>query len=455
LYLACGLVRIQRADLDAWFNAGDSERRVPMKIFDESDGVRSHTTGTGYSPSVTKSTDGRLWLLPWDGVSFIDPRHLRSNKRSPPVQIEQVTADRKTYSPAGPGGFLSLPPMVRDLQIDYTALSLAAPEKVKFRYKLEGWDEEWQDAGTRRQAFYTNLSPRAYTFRVIACNNSGVWNERGASLRLEILPVYYQIGAFRATCVAVFLALLGAAYYLRQRQMARQFNIRLEERVNERTRIARDFHDTLLQSFQGVLMKFSAATDLIGSRPDEAKERMESILTQARDAINEGRDAVQGLRSSTIVKNDLAAAIDSFGKGLAAGEGGPTSPQFEVRATGGPRDLAPLVRDEVYRITCEAVRNAFRHASATRIDVEIGYGERQLQMIIRDNGSGIQADVLVRGGREGHHGLPGMHERARLAGGKLKVMSRAGVGTEADLTIPAAFAYHRTSSARRSSTVGG
>src|SRR5262249_35801029 len=153
------------------------------------------------------------------------------------------------------------------------------------------WDRDWQDAGNRRQAFYTNLPPRTYTFRVIACNNSGVWNERGASLSLEIPPVFYQTVAFQALCAAGFIVILGAAYHLRQRQITRQFKIRLEERVNERTRIARDFHDTLLQSFQGVLMKFSVATTMIGNQPDEAQKRLDAILVQARDALNEGREA--------------------------------------------------------------------------------------------------------------------------------------------------------------------
>src|SRR5262249_10310210 len=182
-------------------------------------------------------------------------------------------------------------------------------EKVLFRYKLEGHDTDWQDAGTRRQAFYNDLPPRNYRFRVMACNNSGVWNDEGASLDFAIAPAFYQTTWFRLSCIAAFLVLLVALHQLRLRQVARPFNIRLEERVGERTRIARDFHDTLLQSFQGVLLKFHAVTYLLPELSTEVQQRLETVIDQAQQAINEGRDAVQGLRSSTVVPNELAPAL--------------------------------------------------------------------------------------------------------------------------------------------------
>src|SRR6202035_4925189 len=181
-------------------------------------------------------------------------------KLPPPVHIEQITADRKTYETTSN---LRLPPLVRDLEIDYTALSLVAPEKVLFRYKLEGRDRDWQDVGNRRQAFYPSLSPGNYRFRVIASNNSGVWNEQGAALDFSIAPAYWQTTWFRAACVAVFLLVLWALYQLRLRQIRQAFNTRLEERVAERTRIARDLHDTLLQSFQGLLLRFQTVRELL------------------------------------------------------------------------------------------------------------------------------------------------------------------------------------------------
>jgi signal transduction histidine kinase len=232
--------------------------------------------------------------------------------------------------------------------------------------------------------------------------------------------------------------------------LARQFNIRMEERVNERTRIARDFHDTLLQSFQGVLLKFHAVTYLFPDRPDEARKTLEGVIEQARQAITEGRDAVQGLRSSTVVTNDLARTINALGEKLATDQTGQNSPDFLVTVEGATRNLVPLVRDEVYRIAGEALRNAFRHAQARRIEVEIRYDKRQLRLRVRDDGKGIDPKVLTEGGRDGHYGLAGMRERAKLVGGKLAVRSKLDSGTEAELTIPAPVAYATSTGARRS-----
>jgi signal transduction histidine kinase/streptogramin lyase len=454
LYTACGLVRIARPELDALVAAvdqnKDARRTIQARVFDSSDGVKTVAIGGHYSPQVAKSSDRKLWFLPWDGVSVIDPRHLGANQLPPPVHIEQITADRKTYDTTSyANGRLPLPALIRDLQIDYTALSLIAPEKVLFRYKLEGHDSDWQDVGTRRQAFYNDLPPRNYRFRVMACNNSGVWNEAGAFLDFSIAPAYYQTWWFLVSCAAAFLALLAAAYQLRLRQVARQFNIRLEERVAERTRIARDFHDTLLQSFQGVLLKFHAVTYKLPDR-SEAREMLESVIDQAQQAVTEGRDAVQGLRSSTVVTNELAQAISGLGEELVADQTGRHPPDFRVIVEGASRDLVPLVRDEVYRIAGEALRNAFRHAQAGRIEVEIQYAKRQLRLWVRDNGKGIDPKVLAEGGREGHYGLAGMHERAKLVGGRLAVLSKLDSGTEVELTIPASVAYAKSSAARRS-----
>jgi len=425
----CGLVRIARGEMDAW--AADPKHTIQATVFDSTDGVKRFPMASGYSPHAAKSRDGRIWFPVYEGVSVVDPGRLRINKVPPPVEIERVIANRNEVT-----GRSRLPPLVRDLQIDYTALSFVAPEKVRFRYKLEGHDSEWTDAGTRRQAFYNDLPPRHYRFRVIACNNSGVWNEAGAALDFSIAPAYYQTTWFLAACAAAFLALLAGLYYLRMEYVKRQFKVRLEARVAERTRIARDFHDTLLQSFQGVLMRFSAVAWGIKD-PPEAQEQLENIIEQARRAITEGRDAVQGLRSSTVVTNDLVRAISTLGEeltsGLAADQAGPC-PEFRVRVEGTTRDLVPLVRDEVHRIGCEAVRNAFRHAQASRIEVAIHYDRRHLRLRVCDNGKGFDQSVMGEAGHPGHFGLPGMQERAKLAGGKLALLSRRDSGTEVVLT---------------------
>ncbi len=443
MYLACGLVRIAQPDLDAW--VADPHHKVEGTVFDTSDGVRSHAGVYGFGPRVAKTADGKLWFLPLDGVSIVDPAHLRFNKLPPPAHIEQVTADRKVYE-ASP--HLRLPPLVRDLTIDYTALSLVVPEKVHFRFKLEGQDKDWREVVNDREVQYSNLAPGNYRFRVTACNNSGVWNEAGTFLDFSITPAYYQTIWSRVSCVAAFLALLWALHRLRLGQLARQFNMRLEERVNERTRIARELHDTLLQSFHGLLLRFQTVSNLLPA--GEAKQRLENAIDQAAQAITEGRDAVQELRSSLVVTNDLAVAVSALGEELAANQTSQNPTLFHVQVEGTPRNLHPILRDEVYRIASEALRNAFQHALARRIEVEIRYDKHQLRLRVRDDGKGIDAKLLNEDGRPGHFGLRGVRERAKLLGGKLTVWSELDSGTELELSIPASIAYATSPGPRRS-----
>jgi signal transduction histidine kinase len=393
---------------------------------------------------VAKTAGGTFLFLPIDGVSMLDPRRLLRNELPPPVYFEQITADRATY---GAAQGVRLPPRVRDLQIDYTALSLVAPEKNRFRIKLEGRDRDWQDVGTRRQAFYTDLGPGTYRFRVAASNNSGVWNEAGTTLEFSIAPAYYQTRWFQAAISGGVFALLWVAYRLRIRQVARQFNRTLDARVSERTRIARELHDTLLQSFHGLLLRFQTALYLLPDRPAEAKETLAGAIDHAAKAITEGRDAVQGLRSSTIEQNNLGLAISALGAELAA-DGSGLRPAFHVAVEGETRELHPILRDEIYKIAAEALRNAFRHAHAGRVEVEIRYDTEQFRLRVRDDGKGIDPKVLATQGREGHYGLRGMPERAALIGGKLAVWSEVGAGTEVELGLPARIAY--ATSRRRS-----
>ena len=443
LYMPCGLVRIARSEVNAW--AQDPKRSVQTTVFDSSDGVRSRALPGHYERKVTKSLDGRIWFSPPDGVSIIDPRHLPFNKLPPAVDIARITADGKTYDATNG---LRLPPRVRDLSIDYTALSLVIPEKVRFRFKLEGQDREWREVVNQREVQYSNLSPGKYTFRVTACNNSGVWNEAGTFLDFSIAPAYYQTTWFRLCCVAAFMVLLWVIYYLRVRELAHRFNIRLEERVSERTRIARDLHDTLLQSFHGLLLRFQTVSNALPF--GDAKQNLDNAIEQAAQAITEGRDAVQGLRSSTVESNDLALAIRTVGDELSADPTNQNRVEFHVEVEGTPRNLRPILRDEVYRIAGEALRNAFKHAQARQIEVEVHYDERQLRLRIRDDGKGIDPQILGGDGRAGHFGLHGMRERGKLVGGKLAVWSELDSGTEIELTVPAANAYEKSSVTRRS-----
>jgi signal transduction histidine kinase len=361
------------------------------------------------------------------------------------VRIEQLKANGKIYWQnlmGPPASDMPLPPRIRDLEIGYTALSLAAPEKVHFKYMLEGQDRDWREVVNVRQVQYSNLPPLHYRFRVIACNNSGLWNENGDSLEFSIEPAFYQTNGFRALCAAVFLAFLWAAYHFRVRQLHRQFNMRLEGRLEERTRIARELHDTLLQSFQGLMFSFQAARNLLPERTDDAVRTLDQAIHEGDEAIAEGRDAIQGLRDNPALESNLEELLRAAGKELArssSAEGEP--PAFQVTLEGARQPLSPLLQDEVYGIAREILRNAFRHAQASRIEAEIAYDRQFFRLRIRDNGKGIDRNVIEAGSRQGHWGLPGVRERAKRIGAHLKLWSEPGAGTEAELTVPARIAY--------------
>ena len=444
LYTRCGLLRIARTEMDAW--AADPKRTIRPTIFDAADGIRLVATTSGFRPAVTKASDGKIWFLNGNTVSVIDPSQVVVNTLPPPVHIEQITADHKSYN-ADSG--LRLPPLVRDLSIDYTALSFVAPEKIRFKYQLEGQDPDWREVLNNRKAQYSNLAPGNYRFRVIASNSSGVWNETGASLDFSIAPAYWQTGWFRALCVAAILALLWMLYRLRMRQLAQEFDMKLDARVDERTRIARELHDTLLQSFNGLLLRFRTVHTLLSKSPDQARTILENTIDETRQALTEGRRAVQGLRPSAVETHEFSEAIKTLTEELARD---PThSGGAEVRLTveGTPRKKRLLIRDEIYRIASEALRNAFRHAEASRIEVQLSYGEKSFELRVRDDGKGIDPKFLTDEGPAGHFGLRGMRERAQQIGGQLTVWSAPGSGTEVVLSVPGAIAYDTAESARR------
>jgi signal transduction histidine kinase len=235
--------------------------------------------------------------------------------------------------------------------------------------------------------------------------------------------------------------MLWAAYRWRLRQLHHQFEMTLDARVGERTSIARELHDTLLQSFHGLLLRFQIVSELLPERPVDAKEQLDRSIERAAMAITEGRDAVQGLRASTVQTNDLARAVNSLGEEMATDPANQAAPGFRATVEGEPRDLHPILRDEIYRIAAEALRNAFRHAEARQVEVEIRYDNQQFRLRVRDDGKGIDTAVLSGQEPEGHYGLPGMRERGKLIGGKLVIWSEVGTGTEVELRIPAAAAY--------------
>ncbi len=431
LYTDCGIVELPDSELQRWWNNPDL--MVQTRVYDELDGARA---GRPNFNSAAYSSDGRVWFAQGNLLQMVDPSRL-SQKALPAVTyIQSLIVDRKEFQATDN---LKLSPHPRDVQIDYTSPTFSIPQKVNFRYRLDGYDRDWHEAGTRRQAFYTDLPPGKYQFRAIACNSDGVWNESAAKLDFSIAPAYYQTNWFRALCAFIFLALLWAAYQLRVRQLQHQFAMTLEARVGERTRIARELHDTLLQSFHGLLLRFQTVSQLLPER-SEAKEKLDSAIEQAAEAITEGRDAVQGLRDSTVQGNDLALAISTLGEELAA-DSTNHRPAFRVAVEGESRNLHPILRDETYKIAAEALRNAFRHSRARQIEAEIRYDNEQFRLRVRDDGKGVDPAILSSQGSEGHFGLPGMRERATLIGGKLVVWSEVDAGTEVELRVPASTAY--------------
>jgi signal transduction histidine kinase len=423
--------------MQKWWQKPDTV--VHFRMLDSLDGVRP---GQAPFDAAARSPDGRLWFVNTYALQVVDPDHLSRNSIPPPVHIEEIIADRRSYAP---GSNLSLPSLTRDLEIDYTALSFMAPQKVRFRYRLEGRDAGWQEPGTRRQAFYSDLRPGKYKFRVIACNNDGVWNEEGATLDFNVAPAWYQTNWFRVACAATLLMSLYLLYQLRLRQLRHQFSIGLEARVNERTRIARELHDTLLQSLHGLMFRFQAARNILPRRPEQAMQDLDSAIARTEQAIAESRGAIQDLRSEPVAQSDLAELLTATGQELASFEGpNRDGPVFRLIVEGQRRRLSPIIQEEVYWIARELLRNAFRHASAHRIEAEIRYEDRLFRLRVRDDGKGMDSKMLEAGGRAGHWGLPGVRERAQKLGARLDFWSEAGAGTEVQLTVPAAVAYERS-----------
>jgi signal transduction histidine kinase len=339
-------------------------------------------------------------------------------------------------------GGATLPPRTTSVHLEYTAPNLSVPERVRYRYKLEGSDRDWQDAGTRREAFYTNLGPGHYRFRVIACNNDGVWNNMGAETAFTIAPAWFQTNWFLAVCIATSLLIVWAFYRVRMRQVARTLSARFDERLAERTRIARDLHDTFLQTIQG--SKFVADDALSPSTdPIRMRRAMEQLSGWLGRATEEGRAALNSLRTSTIEKNDLAEAFRRAMEECRM----QNSMEARFSVDGTANEMHPIVRDEVYRIGYEAIRNACVHSQASQLRVELAYAQ-DLSLCVKDNGVGIDPAVADLG-KDGHFGLQGMRERAARIVSKLTVVSSATSGTEIKLVVPGRIIYRETTSNRR------
>jgi signal transduction histidine kinase len=387
-----------------------------------------------------------------NGFNAFFPEKIRDDPYVPPVVITSFKIFNKPVQVGAESVLKKAVPYIDSLTLSYqdnvfsfefAALSYANSHKNRYRYMLEGFDRSWNEVGSKqRLAIYTNLDPRKYVFRAQASNSDGVWNEEGMSLPIVITPPFWKTNSFRALGAAAFLALLWAAYEFRVRQLQREFSMASEARLNERTRIARELHDTLLQSVQGLMFSFQAARNLLPERTDEATRTLDQAIREGDEAIAEGRNAIQGLRADPALESNLEDLLSAAGKELARSsraEGEP--PAFQVTLEGARQPLSPLLQDEVYGIAREILRNAFRHAQASRIEAEIAFDRQFFRLRIRDNGKGIDRNVIEAGSRQGHWGLPGVRERAKRIGAHLKLWSEPGAGTEAELTVPARTAY--------------
>jgi signal transduction histidine kinase/ligand-binding sensor domain-containing protein len=429
LYSHCGLIRIEKTELDRWWaNPNATIKTLTLDVFSGAQPALAT-----FAPAATRSPDGRLWFANDSVVQMVDPDHLDLNPTPPPVRIEQVLAQGRSYTASNE---LRLPSHTRDIQIDYTALSFASPERALFRVMLEDHDSQWMDVGARRSAFYTNLGPGTYRFRVRACNNDGVWNETGADLTFTILPSFTQGKLFKAICLFAFAALVYSAYLLRVRQVTRQLHARMFERLAERERIARDLHDTFFQGIQGLLLRFHTATSQL-QQDEPVRQIFEETLKQSDQVMLEGRELVLDLRATVSEPSDLPTAIADFGEEMRKGG----SFDFRVVVNGSIRSLHPIVFEELFKIGKEALGNAFRHSGAHSIEAELNYEPSELRMRVRDDGAGIESAILRQGHRDGHFGLPGMRERAQKVGAHLDVWSRPGAGTEIELRLGARVAY--------------
>jgi len=389
------------------------------------------TEGVKRYQSVVTDSQGRIWFSTNRGVSVVNPARATANPAPALVHIEAISADGTPVDLLRP---VRIPPAKQKTTFRYAGLSLSNSERVRYRYKLDGFDRQWSEPVTNLEATYGNLGPGSYRFRVMASNSDGLWNGSGAEIGFEVEPTLWQTWWFRLACVLCAGLATLVVYRVRMHQLTQLLNVRFEERLAERTRIAQELHDTFLQGLLSVSMQLHVAMDQL---PDNSPARgtMNHVLEVMGPVIEEGRNTIRGLRSSIENPNDLASSLSRILQEL-----GKPGVDFRVVVEGAPLPLRPAVRDEVYRIGREALTNAFRHSAAGRIALHLEYAPNQFRILVHDDGCGIDPQVL-HSGRDGHRGLSGMRERAEKIGARVKVLSRAGGGTEVDFRLPSDIAF--------------
>ncbi len=432
IFTQAGVLRLATDNLMAALLSSNA-KTLRYELIDSRDGLPGAPYGTFYGSTVAAGSDGRVWFTTGGGLAWIDPNNLYHNPLPPPVAVLSLSTQGREYAAAAP---FALAAGTRNVEINYTALSLMIPERVRFRYKLDGVDEDWVDAGNRRQAFYTQLEPGRHRFRVTAANSDGVWNQEGAGFTFTIPPTFLQSKLFAALCVLASIALLTLAYRVRLAQVAARMRTQLEARMLERERIARELHDTLLQGFQGLMLRFQAVADSIP--PEQpARALIEDTMARGDEVLAQGRDRVRMLRG-TDVRGDLPGTLQKNARHFA----GASPADINVEVQGTPRTLHPVVNDELIAICSEAVANAVRHAAASKIELNVAYHRGGVDVSIRDNGVGIEPAVLAHG-RPGHFGLAGMRERAQKIQAAFALSSNSNMGTRIEVDVPASVAYAR------------
>lgn len=422
LWMSCnkGVFSLNKSELEE-FAAGRTRTLNPV-VYGTADGMRTRECSGGGHPSAWRDHTGRLWFSTIKGVATIDPEHMPLNTQPPHAVVEQVKIDGDAVAPD-----VQLPPGKSRFDFYYAGLSFVAPEKVRYRYKLEGFDRDWVDGGDRRVAYYTNLGPGDYRFMVVACNNDGVWSSQPTTFSFQLRPHFYRTYWFYAL-VLVGLGLLGwQLYALRLRQVRTRYGAVLQER----NRIAREIHDNLAQEILGISVQLEIVARTMASAPDAARQHLDRARALVRSSVAEARRYVWDLRSQSLDERDLPAALAEMTRRLTAESGVQT--QFSVGGTFRP--LAPQVENNLLRIGQEAVGNAVRHAQAKTVSVSLDFGAREVRLEVKDDGRGFDA-ATYDGGRGGHFGLVGMRERAEQMSGTASVKSEPGAGTEVVVRVP-------------------
>jgi ligand-binding sensor domain-containing protein/signal transduction histidine kinase len=424
---------VLRVSRDALLKPGTAD--ADFREFGPADGLRG-MEGLKRSRSVVADADGQIWFSLNGGISVVDPARLVRGSLPALPHIQDIVADGKDIKI---GDKLHIPPRPGRIVIGYAGLSLSVPERVQYRYRLDGLDDRWSEPVVARESGYTNLGPGSYRFRVVACNPDGVWNPREATISFLVEPAFWQAWWFRTGGLLACVLTGFLVFRLRVRTLTERLNIRFEERLGERTRIAQELHDTLLQGFLSASMQVHVVTDRLAS-DSPLKPTLTRALELMRQVIEEGRNAVRGLRSGLGGPVSLEHVFSGIHEELVQHEVCMDPIDFRVIVEGETRPLHPLMRDEVYRIGREALINSFRHAKARKIEIELNYMRKRLLVIVRDDGCGIEPGELVTG-VEGHWGLVGMRERAERISAELRILSRAMGGTEVRLSVPGHIAF--------------